>query len=200
MSSRWKFWTVTGLALAFVIGAQFIDWSREYCHTEFYADTAIVSRHSPNPTVAAWGFGPQQGPVTLVIRSGRPHATNSSRHPWVEVLSMELPAMPVVGAIDLAGGQMKVGYFRWTGYDTFGLGDKGVRGSLSIVEVDTNRIVADYNLVVDAFDYQGSFLPDHRHREVVIRGRAVFSRRLRPDAAHTAGEGRLFAGSAPAGR
>ena len=58
------------------------------------------------------------------------------------------------------------------------IGEGGIRGHLDIEPVGTRRIVANYDLVIDAV--YPRFVPEHRHRDVVFRGQSTFRLRPRP--------------------
>lgn len=149
----------------------FVERAREYSRTEFHTHTAL----SPVPDNRdSWHYGKRINHVTFVLTRGRPHSTVSSGHGWWEMLSIEFPGMPGAGRVDLAEADVTMGFTSYRYRTHWTIGQEGVRGYLEIISVTAKRIDIKYRIVVNAFNWEGEFLPEYLNEERVFEGRSTF--------------------------
>jgi hypothetical protein len=176
---RIRLWLIVVLAAAVVGGAiafyfKFVDTA--YSRAEFYTETGLVPISASPDTAGRFALEPRPGRVVLLLTRGEPHGVITTEHHWWETVVIDIPEPTGPTPIDLASPDVRVGLFsyKWRQFPKIGAG--GVRGRIEIESVRAERIVADYDLAIDG-DYR-RFVPEHRHHDVVFRGRLTF--RLRP--------------------
>jgi len=179
---RWLL--VVFILAAVVIGSvglyhKFIDTA--YVESEFYADTGLATVPKQADTTQGIVYQDQPGRVTLVLRRGEPHGVITTEHDWWEIVTIDMPRPSPGQRIILDSADVRVLFFSYKFRQFPTIGDNGIRGHIDIDSVGQRRIMASYEIVIDAV--YPRLVPESRHREVTFRGRSTFRAASRPDGA-----------------
>jgi hypothetical protein len=183
---RIRNWLVAFLALAVLVSVgvvfyfKFVDTS--YSRAEFYDNTGIVPAPIDTGAIGTSALIEQDGQITLHLSRGEPHATFSTYHGWNETIWIVIRRPASGERIQFASPEVKTAFSAFDSRHLADIGDGGVSGSLQVVSVNENRIVASYDVTVDAC-YRSPYQPCLRHKNVVFRGQSTFRLRPRPESA-----------------
>ena len=179
---RTRHWILAVLVLAVLIGGAlafyftFVDTA--YSRAEFYADTGLILVSAQADSTGLYAYGDKPGHVVLMLARGEPHGIVTYDHAWLETVSIEIPEPSAGERVSLGGANVQIA-FGSTKLDQLArVGEGGIKGHLEIQSVGRDQIVASYDLVIDGV--YPRFVPEHRHRDVVFRGRSTFRARPRP--------------------
>ena len=158
-----------------IIYALYGPW--EYSTAECHLDAGVVARADAPEFVPLFDVVERGDTAVLVLARGKPHGILDSSHGWRQVIAIEIPG-PSAGRTEIGGPGTRAAFYYFDGRHTWEVGDGGVRGWVAVKEVRGERVVADYDLTVDAVC--ADLPPEHRHREVEFRGRGRFAVKPRP--------------------
>jgi hypothetical protein len=180
---RTRRWLLAFMVLAALVAGAvafyytFVDTA--YSRAEFYADTGFVPVPTQPDSASLLTYGEKPRHVVLMVTRGEPHGIVTTDHGWSDTLRIEIPTPSGGEHIDLSGSDSRIAFSSFDGRQFPRIGEGGVKGHLDIESVGTRRIVASYDLVIDGV--YPRFVPEHRHRDVVFRGRSTFRVRARPE-------------------
>ena len=142
-----------------------------YESAAMYENTGIGPDPNDPPTLICLE---RSGRVTLVLVRGEGESRlGFTDTGWREIVAIDMPRPAAGDRIDLSGADVRVGYRKSQAFISWVIGDGGVRGHIHIRSVDANRIVASYEILIDAFCERN--IPLHQHRDVIFDGRSTFS-------------------------
>ena len=165
---------LAGGAVAFYYA--FVDTA--YSRAEYYAGTGLVSVSDQVDSAGLYSYANKPGHIVLMLTRGEPHGIVTSEHGWSETVSIELLEPSVGERVDLAGANVRIAFGSTKSNQLARIGEGGIKGHLGIEAVGTHQIVASYDLVIDGV--YPRFVSEHRHHDVVFRGRSTFRLRPRP--------------------
>ena len=174
---RLRYWLIGLVGVAALVGGsiafyyKFVDTA--YSRAEFYTDTGVRPAPKDPGVIAGFEYDERLGRITLVLVRGEPHGVVTTYHGWLERLSIDIPRPSSGERIELDRPDVRLAFGANDGRRFGEVGDGGIRGSLTLESVDDRRIVAAYDVTVDAC-FRSPYQPCLTHKEVVFRGRSTF--------------------------
>src|SRR5262245_5238411 len=151
-----------------------------YFDAEFYSETGIGASPTEPGVIAMSAYEERSGRITLCLLRGEPHGIITTSHGWDQRLSIEIPWPSNGERIELDRSDVRMAFGAFDGRRFAEVGDGGVRGHIRIESADKHRVVATYDITVDAC-YRSPYQACSRHEDVVLSGQSKFRLRPRPE-------------------
>ncbi len=149
---------------------------KDFLETYYYLNTGFERIREIGP---AWRFVEKRDHVTMRFYRFKEHPVPGSAPVTKESVSLVFPQMPKVGKVDLGTGKGRIAFWaRYGGRSIWGLENKGVKGYLDIVAVNEKKIVAKYDITLDAVEVITDQV-EPRRRETRFEGQSTFEEQHR---------------------